>query len=480
MRAILSLYSLKLPLYFVYMLQQVEYEPAKFYAWFTRNVQEDKSFKQVMHRKQLVYSARAKLLLLSSYALALLLLGSNFLFLVTDSSLSYLIFGLVSDIIFMPFILLIILRVLATFAYYLIVLPEQKRLVAHAEQVFAEHKGIKIAVLGSYGKTTMKELLATVLSEGKRVAATPGNMNVSVSHARFANKLSGDEEVVVVEFGEGAPGDIERMAKMLRPDYAVITGLAPNHLDHYDSLDSVAKDLLSIYDVVEPKNVFVTNESPLLKNYLQDEWIKFSRSSVLGWSVQVTDVAVNSLSFSMTKKKQVLHLKSELVGAHQVAPLALVAAIASQIGLSDAQIVDGVAKTKPYEHRLQPRQINGAWLIDDTYNGNLEGIQAGLAFLATVDAKRKWYVTPGLVDQGTEMENVHQQLGSAICDANPDIVVLMENSVRPIVEEALKFGKFKGELRIEQDPLTFYTNIEHVVAAGDVVLMQNDWTDNYS
>jgi hypothetical protein len=71
-------------------------------------------------------------------------------------------------------------------------------------------------------------------------------------------------------------------------------------------------------------------------------------------------------------------------------------------------------------------------------------------------------------------------LGEAIIDANPDIVVLMENSVRPILEEMLKSGKFRGEVRIEYDPLSFYTNIEHVIAAGDIVLMQNDWTDNYN
>jgi UDP-N-acetylmuramoyl-tripeptide--D-alanyl-D-alanine ligase len=135
--------------------------------------------------------------------------------------------------------------------------PQQKKLVKQAESIFAKHKAIKIAVLGSYGKTTMKELLLTVLSEGKRVSATPGNMNVSVSHARFAQKLRGDEEILIVEFGEGAPGDISRMAKMLQPNYAVVTGLAPNHLDHYASLDAVAKDLLSIYETVDRERVLV-------------------------------------------------------------------------------------------------------------------------------------------------------------------------------------------------------------------------------
>jgi UDP-N-acetylmuramoyl-tripeptide--D-alanyl-D-alanine ligase len=358
--------------------------------------------------------------------------------------------------------------------------PQQKKLVKQAESIFAKHKAIKIAVLGSYGKTTMKELLLTVLSEGKRVSATPGNMNVSVSHARFAQKLRGDEEILIVEFGEGAPGDISRMAKMLQPNYAVVTGLAPNHLDHYASLDAVAKDLLSIYETVDRERVLVAAESSLLGKYLDDAAVKFSSHEALGWKVSNATVNIDSLSFTLTKDGRKMTLASGLVGVHQVAPLALVAGIASELGLSDDEIIRGIAKTKPYEHRMQPRFINGAWLVDDTYNGNLEGVRAGLKYLETVDAKRKWYVTPGLVDQGEETVRVHKMLGEAIIDANPDIVVLMENSVRPILEEMLKSGKFRGEVRIEYDPLSFYTNIEHVIAAGDIVLMQNDWTDNYN
>ncbi len=479
MKSLISLYTLKLPVYFVYMLQQVEYEPAKFYEWFVKNLEKNISVRGVMHRQQLVYSLRAKLLVISSYVVALLLLSSNLLFLITSTSPVSFALGVASDIVFMPFIIFMYLWLVTTVAYYLIVVPQRNKLVHNAEAVFATHKGVKIAVLGSYGKTTMKELLATVLAQGKHVSATPGNMNVSVSHARFARTLKGDEEVVIVEFGEGAPGDVSRMAKMLKPDYAIITGLAPNHLDHYESLDAVAKDLLSVYESVDAQHVLATAESPLLNNYLEKDAVTFSRQQVLGWRISNVSVAVDTLSFTLSKGSRKLHLKSGLIGEHQVAPLALVSALACELGLTDDEVVKGVGLTMPYEHRMQPRFMHGAWLIDDTYNGNLEGVRAGLKYLASVSAKRKWYVTPGLVDQGKETERVHKALGESIAEARPDIVVLMENSVRPIIEEALRNGNFQGEVRIESDPLAFYTNIEHVVATGDIVLMQNDWTDNY-
>jgi UDP-N-acetylmuramoyl-tripeptide--D-alanyl-D-alanine ligase len=181
----------------------------------------------------------------------------------------------------------------------------------------------------------------------------------------------------------------------------------------------------------------------------------------------------------MKKGKSTLLIKTGLLGRHQVAPVALGVALAHELGLSKKQIEAGCAKVKPFEHRMQSRNLQDACIIDDTYNGNIEGLTAGLKLLGELDFKRKMYVTPGLVDQGEETERVHTKLGETIAAINPDIVVLMENSARPIIEKAMEKKKFKGELRIEKKPLEFYLNIEHQLAAGDLLLMQNDWTDNY-
>jgi UDP-N-acetylmuramyl pentapeptide synthase len=105
-------------------------------------------------------------------------------------------------------------------------------------------------------------------------------------------------------------------------------------------------------------------------------------------------------------------------------------------------------------------------------------MKAGLSLLRELDATRKIYVTPGLVDQGAEEKRVHKELGEAICEANPDKVILMKHSVTDYILEGLR--DYKGELVIEEDPLDFYTNLDKFVAAGDLVLLQNDWPDNYN
>jgi UDP-N-acetylmuramyl pentapeptide synthase len=106
-------------------------------------------------------------------------------------------------------------------------------------------------------------------------------------------------------------------------------------------------------------------------------------------------------------------------------------------------------------------------------------MRAGLALLSTLPAKKRVYVTPGLVDQGVENERVHNQLGQLIADANPDKVVLMQNSNTSFIQQGLTDGGYRGELVIEDQPLEFYTQLEHYLAAGDVYMLQNDLPDSY-
>ncbi|MCA9346398.1 hypothetical protein KC960_02820 [Candidatus Saccharibacteria bacterium] len=472
--------SIKKPIYITYMLQQVEYNPYKLWQWHKDLGKFLRPISKVSNRKSLVLTNRARLLVLAGYmhyafifAIGIFAIGAgmplkNFVFAVV---ISYLIASGTSVVYYW---------ILASLVLKFIIKPERNKQRQIAKDIFAKHRAIKIAVLGSYGKTSMKEMLALILSESKNVAMTLGNLNVVASHAKFAKSLTGTEEIIIVEFGEGKPGDISDMAEMLKPDYAIITGLAPNHLDEYDSIEMIAGDFLEIQKFVSPENIFFNTDSEHLKKYIPPKTQTYSSSTVLGWTIANVDVKINKLSFVMNKSGISIKVESRLTGRHHVAPLALAVALAYKLGLKANAIELGISKITPHKHRMEPRQLSGAWIIDDTYNGNIEGMSAGLKLLSELKAKRKWYVTPGLVDQGEETNNVHIELGKKIAESNPDIVVLMENTVRPVIQKSMRDNGFKGELRIEAEPLEFYKNLEYIIANGDIVMMQNDWTDNYS
>lgn len=475
-RAFASLYRPGYPKVLVYMLQSSEYHAGPYLKWVHRT----KNFSTVMQRRTLEPTRPARLLLL---ALRLGMLAQII------AGLALLYAGIWHDVpggaAFGAALLISYPIVWAYLAVVPLVMgrefgtrPKEQKAIGRSEAVFANHKGVKIAVAGSYGKTTMKEMLNTVLSEGLDVAATPANKNVSISHAHFAAKLTGKEDVLIIEYGEGEPGDVARFARLTHPTHAIITGLAAAHLDRYVTIQAAGKDIFAVADYLGGKQVYVNDESQDIKPFIKPGYELFNDAGALGWQVSEVKLGLDGTSFSLKKGSKSLKLQSGLLGRHHLGFLALVAAMALELDLTEKQVQAGIAKTRPFEHRMQPYQLAGAWVIDDTYNGNLEGIRAGTQLLKAVDAKRKIYVTPGLVDQGEETERVHKEVGKLIAEAKPDLVVLMQNSVTDFIKEGL--GDFKGELRIEANPLDFYTNLNHFVASGDLVVMQNDWTDNYA
>jgi len=478
MTGLLSLYRPGYVGALVYMLQSTEYRAGPYLKWYWRTAR----FDRVMNRRQLDRTTAARLLGLALATGMLLQIAAGlvciYLWKMGDLS-NGLLYGL-ALLVSYPLVWAHLVVVPLAFGRLFIVKPREVRRVRKARKIFAAHAGVTIAVAGSYGKTSMKEILLTVLGEGKKVAATPANKNVATSHAAFARRLDGDEDVLIIEYGEGKPRDVKKFARNTHPDLAVITGLAPAHLDQYKSLERAGKDIFALADYLHDENVYVNGDSESTAQFLKPSHEIYSSKGVEGWKVSDIVVDLGGTGFTLKKGKETLKLHSGLIGRHQVGPLALAAALARDLGLSRKEIEAGVAKTLPFEHRMQPRDMGGAAIIDDTYNGNIDGMKAGLELLKSLPARRKLYVTPGLVDQGKETRRVHYELGEAIAHARPDIVVLMENSVTDHIVQGIEAAGYKGELRIEFDPLQFYTNLDAFVAAGDVVLMQNDWTDNYA
>jgi UDP-N-acetylmuramoyl-tripeptide--D-alanyl-D-alanine ligase len=478
LRGLASLYSWRYPTTLVYMLQSTEYQVMPYLRWYWHT----QNFARVAKRRTLDPTLPARMLLLALWLGIALELAAALAFgwwWHAHGLTGGLAFG-IALLFAYPVVWAHVIALPLVLGRLFIMKPREQMLVRASEHIFREHPGIKIAIAGSYGKTSMKELLSTVLSQGKTVAATPANKNVSISHAYFARKLTGEEDVLLIEYGEGAPGDVARFATTTHPTHAVITGLAPAHLDQYGSVAAAGRDIFSVAEYVKSGEVYVNQESLLTKPFIKRHFELYSAKGALGWKVGDVHVGLDGTRFTLKRRGKTMHVRSGLVGRHHVGPLALAATLAYELGLTIEQIEVGVSKTQPFEHRMQPYALDGAWIIDDTYNGNIEGIRVGTALLRELPGTRKIYVTPGLVDQGDETVPVHEEMGKLIAGAKPDIVVLMQNSAAPHIQAGLRAAKFKGELLVEPDPLSFYTNLSLFVAAGDVVLMQNDWPDHYA
>lgn len=478
MRYFLTRFSFSYPKTLVFMLQSTGYVPMEYFRWLGRTY----DFQTVAKRRTLEYTRKARLLLILAWAIVIVIYALTLILAFAAIVYANITLALLAVLTFVisPFIVAYIIVVPLWLGGILIQTPREAKMIKDARDILSTHPGYKIAIAGSYGKTTAKEILRTVLSEGKRVAFTPGNMNTPIGISRFSKTLDGTEEILIFEFGEGKVGDVRELSELVGPDIGVITGINEAHLSSFKTLDRTVATIFELRDHLGDKPLYKNQESSLVaSNCPTDDRLLFSRKGVDGWQISKPQVDINGTRFVIKKGTNALFIDSKLLGLHNLGIMSVVVDIAKAVGLSSSQIVSGFDKTEPFEHRMQPRNLHGAQIIDDTYNGNSEGVQAGLLLLKTLDAKRKIYVTPGLVEQGNKTKEIHESIGEQI-GVVADVVVLMKNSVTEYIENGLERSGFKGKLLIIDDPLEFYSNLEHFVVKGDAVLMQNDWTDNYA
>lgn len=474
----------------VYMLQASEYDIREYLAWYHRT----HDFSRVARRKRLVMTPKALLLFayasitqIGAWGMGLFGIYRAFL----QGHWDLFTFNVVMTAI-SPYITAYSVLVPLLIGSLLIQRPRQRRIVAQAREKLAGMKAVKIAVAGSYGKTTMREIMATVLAEGnKQVAAPPASYNTPLGISKFVAGLAGTEEVLVFELGEYYPGDISELCQLVQPDLGVITGVNEAHLSKFKTLERTVNTIFELGDYLGDGPLYINGESELARDRVDQGYpFLYSRHGCDGWEVVEAEtgleVGVSGKKFTGTyflakKDGQTIEAESGLLGLHQVGPLLAAAAIAAKLDLTPEQIERGLAKTMPFEHRLQPRKdAGGAWTIDDTYNGNPDGARVAIEFLAGLKGYRRWYVTPGLVEMGEQAETVHREIGRQLAKAGIEKVVLIRDSVTPHVEAGLEAAGFKGDLIWYDDAMECYAALPTLTVAGDVVLLQNDWTDNYA
>lgn len=469
----------------IYMLQANEYYPFEYLAWYHRT----SDFSNIEKRKHLVYTTKA--ILLSAFAWISLVWSF-----VTSAYVAYAtgvpgIIAAIVGFVISPFIvpyMLFLLIIFLNFAQK----PIEAYIIAKAKKKLEKHPAIKIGIAGSFGKTSMREILKAVLSEGKRVAAPGGSHNTPLAIARFVDSLNGSEEVLVFEFGEYYPGDIRKLCQLVQPDWGVVTGVNEAHLERFGTLKKATDTIFELVHYLDKKQpsvqhgsasrgspIYVNAEGVSSQTHDSTSQIRYGRLGADTWKVESSSTNIEGTTIDFWHEGRQIRVHSKILGLHSVGPLAAAADIASKIGLTDGQIQRGLSKTQSFDHRMQPRVDGGVIWIDDSYNGNPDGAAAAIEFLKTLQGRRRWYVTPGLVEMGSRKEEIHREMGRKIAEAGIEKVVLIRDSVTPFIEEGLKAAQYVGDIVWFDYGPTAFNALPKMAVDGDVILIQNDWPDQY-
>ena len=283
-----------------------------------------------------------------------------------------------------------------------------------------------IAVTGSNGKTTVKEILKSIFSRLGKVLATKGNLNNHIGVPLTLLSISRQHQAAVIEMGANHAGEISYLTAMARPDVALINNAAAAHLEGFGSLEGVARAKGEIFEGLGKDGAAIINAddafAPLWRELAKDNnQLMFGLDQPADVSCHWQgDVSGNRLTVCTPKGEFSCVLK--LLGRHNVmnALAATAAAVAANVELP--VIAEGMQAIDAVPGRLQPKPgINGARLIDDTYNANPNSLRAGLDVLAVCNGE-KFLVLGDMGELGENSLELHQQVGKDAANLKIDRV----------------------------------------------------------
>jgi UDP-N-acetylmuramoyl-tripeptide--D-alanyl-D-alanine ligase len=286
-----------------------------------------------------------------------------------------------------------------------------------ASAVRAQRCVTVVGITGSSGKTTIKGLLAAILARRGRTHVTAGNYNNEIGLPLTLLAMPEDARYAVLEMGAGKPGDIAYLAAIARPQVALVSNIAPAHLERLGTIDGVAATKGAIYEALPADGIAVINADDAYAGFFAGlagsrRMLRFGLGSEVDVGAAELAHAADGSRFRLMTPAGAATVRLPLPGRHNVHNAMAAAAVATALDMPLADIAAGLETAGAVPGRLVRRAMAGGWtLIDDTYNANPGSVAAAIATLALAGGET-WLVLGDMAELGPEAEVLHAAVGA--------------------------------------------------------------------
>ena len=366
-----------------------------------------------------------------------------------------------------------------------------------AKRILKEHPGLRIiGITGSFGKTSVKYYLTTLLSEGYSVLMTPESFNTPMGIVRTIREHSKPtHQIFVCEMGARHLHDIKEITDIVHPDDGILTSIGYQHLETFHSLENIISTKYELLDAVDEKMKaggvsdadkhlkFVNGDNEIIRANM-----KYSDAVTYGLSencdYRATDIKVTSqgTTFTVTSPSgESAEYNTKLVGQHNVENIVGAIAAANSMGISLSKLKIAVRRLQPVPHRLELVKHGTVTILDDAYNSNPNGAKVALETLNLFEDKLKILVTPGMVELGAKEDEYNAEFGKQAAEVCDYIILVGEKQTQAIKKGALEAGYSEDRLFVK-NTLNEATKLMYELEATreKVILLENDLPDNYA
>lgn len=393
-------------------------------------------------------------------------------------AISAIILALISIFYYGAIISIFVLLFLPIIANFLNIYDKiiNKKYIKSAQKKLAASKAKIIAITGSNGKTSVKNILAEMLKK-YNVLASPKSYNTPLGISKFINDSNLENcNYIILEYGARHLGDVKKLCKIFGADYGIITLVAPQHLESFKTMHNIFKAKKELADFLgERLCVYNLDNIYTYKMYAEKIGKKVGVSIYNNADIYLTDLQIKNFKteFKIHYKNKAYSAKTKLLGRHNSTNILLATALALNLGVDMADIVDTIKKLNYIPHRLELIKSN-INILDDSYNCSLASAKEALNVLQYCPNK-KVVATPGIIEGGDCQFDINYELGEMLACA--DEVIVIGNTNKNALTRGMenkKFKKYKCVKTLDDAKIEF-----NKLKKNDTLLLLNDLPDDY-
>jgi UDP-N-acetylmuramoyl-tripeptide--D-alanyl-D-alanine ligase len=344
-----------------------------------------------------------------------------------------------------------------------------QQLAARARQFWG---GRLVAVTGSAGKTTTKDIIAEMLAEGYKTAKSEGNLNNHVGMPLSLLRIEETAQAAVIEMGMNHAGEIRRLAEIAAPDIGVVTNVGPAHIENFDSIDAIAAAKRELIEALSPEASAVLNADDERVAKFRDA---HRGSSVLYGMSPEADVRaedVRLLPDGVEFRVKGMRFESSLPGRHAVSNLLAGIAVAEVCGIAPERLPERVRRLAPGKMRGESLHHNGILIYNDCYNSNPDAVRAMLDVLREAPAQKRIAVLGEMLELGRWAEPLHRDVGTYAARSGLNVLVGIRGAACYMLDAAKRSGLRADAAFFFEDPREAGRLVRSLAAPGDAVLFK--------